>query len=202
MDCLERSSGGRWENLVWTSGLVQRMYANERSHVAERFQWRVWSEGLCSPRLLTLPAALHHCAWNFVTRFHSGVLLEDLYADDLVVIAESLKECVRRLSAQKEAMEEKGPSKHRKDEDDDLWYWSGPLQSSGEFPSAICRTGVGSSSIFCNSCKHWVHKKYCWLKRLAKDTNIRCTGNCMPLGWQTTEESPSRIWQAVGDSFL
>ena len=29
--------------------------------------------------------------------FHSGVPWEDLYADDLVIIAESLKECVRRL---------------------------------------------------------------------------------------------------------
>ena len=27
-------------------------------------------------------------------------------------------------------------------------------------------------------------------------------GNCMPLGWQTTEGSPSRTWQAVGGSFL
>ena len=175
MDCLERSSGGRWENLVWTSGLVQGIYANERSHVGERVQWRVWSEGLCSPRLYTLPAALHRCAWNFVTRLHSGVPLEDLYADDIVVIAESLKECVRRLLTWKEAMEEKGPSKCRKDEDNDLRYGPGPLQSSGEFPSAICRTGVGSNSIFCNSYKHWVHKKSCWLKCLAKDTDIRCT---------------------------
>ena len=27
-------------------------------------------------------------------------------------------------------------------------------------------------------------------------------GNCMPLGWQTTEGSPSQIWQAGGGSFL
>ena len=33
------------------------------------------------------------------------------------------------------------------------------LQSSGEFPCTICHTGVGSSSIFCNGCKDWVHKK-------------------------------------------
>ena len=32
------------------------------------------------------------------------------------------------------------------------------LQSSGEFPCVVCRTGVGSNSI-CISCKHWVHKK-------------------------------------------
>ena len=40
--------------------------------------------------------------------FRSGVPWEDLYADDLVIIAESLEECVRRLLTWKEAMEKKG----------------------------------------------------------------------------------------------
>ena len=52
----------------------------------------------------------------------------------------------------------------------------GLLQSSGEFPCAVCRTGVGSNSIFCNGCKHWVHKKCSGLKRLKKDPDYRCTG--------------------------
>ena len=67
-------------------------------------------------------------------KFRSGVPREDLYAD--VIIAESLKECVRRLLTWKEAMEEKGQSKYRKDEDHDLWYWHG---SSAEFRQvSIC----------------------------------------------------------------
>ena len=33
---------------------------------------------------------------------------EDLYSDELVIIAESLEECVRRLLTWKEAVEEKG----------------------------------------------------------------------------------------------
>ena len=49
------------------------------------------------------------------------------------------------------------------------------LQSSGEFPCAVCRTGVGSNSMFCNSCKHWVQKKCSGLKRLTKDPDYRCT---------------------------
>ena len=40
--------------------------------------------------------------------FHCGVPWEDLYADDLVIIAESLEKCVRRLLTWKDAMEEKG----------------------------------------------------------------------------------------------
>ena len=41
-------------------------------------------------------------------KFCSGVPWEDLYAYDIVIIAESLEECVRRLSTWKKAMEEKG----------------------------------------------------------------------------------------------
>ena len=58
------------------------------------------------------------------------------------------------------------------------------LQSSGEFPCAVCRTGVGSNSIFCKSCKHWVHKKCSGLKRLTEDPYYRCTrcqGTARPL---------------------
>ena len=40
--------------------------------------------------------------------FCCGVPWEVLYADDLVIIAESLEECVRRLLIWKEAMEKKG----------------------------------------------------------------------------------------------
>ena len=86
--------------------------------------------------------------------FRSGVPWEDLYADDLVIIAKLLEECVRRLLISKEAMEEKG-----------LRLNAGKmkimicgtgldlLQSSGEFPCAVCCTRVGSNSIFCNGCK-------------------------------------------------
>ena len=40
-------------------------------------------------------------------KFRSGFPWENLNADDLVIIAESLEECVRRLLSWKEAMEEK-----------------------------------------------------------------------------------------------
>ena len=130
--------------------------------------------------------------WKPYHESSAGVTLEDLYADDLV-ITESLKECVRRLLTWKEAIEKKrlrvnaGKTKI-------MICGTGLdlLQSSGEFPCAVCRTGVGSNSIFCNGCKHWVHKKCSGLKRLTKDPDYRCTENCTPIGRQTTEGSPSR----------
>ena len=54
--------------------------------------------------------------------FRSGVPWEDLYTNDLGIITESLKEGVRRLLTWKEAVEEKGLSKCRKDKDHGLWY--------------------------------------------------------------------------------
>ena len=49
------------------------------------------------------------------------------------------------------------------------------LQSSGEFPCTVCHTEVGSNSIFCKGCKHWVHKKCSGLKGLTEDPDYRCT---------------------------
>ena len=54
-----------------------------------------------------------------------------------------------------------------------------------------CRTGVGSNSIFCNGCKHWVHKKCSGLKRLKKDPDYRCTrcqGTARPLDGRPQKE--------------
>ena len=65
------------------------------------------------------------------------------------------------------------------------------LQSSGEFPCAVCHTGVGSNSIFCNGCKHWVHKKCSGLKCLTKDPDYRCTrcqGTAHPLDGRPERE--------------
>ena len=58
------------------------------------------------------------------------------------------------------------------------------LWISGESPCTVCYTGVGSNSIFCNSYKHWVHKKYNGFKRLTEDSDYRCTwcqGTACPL---------------------
>ena len=117
--------------------------------------------------------------------FCSGVPWEDLYANDLVIIAESLEECVRRLLTWKEAMEKKG-LRVNAGKTKIMICGTGLdlLQSSGEFPCAVCGTGVGSNRIFCNGCKHWVHKKCIGLKHLKKDPDYRCTrcqGTACPL---------------------
>ena len=58
------------------------------------------------------------------------------------------------------------------------------LQSSGEYPCTVCRTGVGNNNIHCNGCKLWVHKKCSGLQRLAPNLDYRCArcmGNAHPI---------------------
>ena len=64
-------------------------------------------------------------------------------ADDLVIIADSLEECVRRLLIWKEAMEKKG-LRVNAGKTKVMICGTGLdlLQSSGEYPCAVCRTGV------------------------------------------------------------
>ena len=134
------------------------MYANARSHVcvgegySEEFEVKVGVHqgSVLSPLLFIIVLEA------LSREFRSGVPWKDLYADDLVIITESLEECVRRLLTWKEAMEKKrlrvnaGKTKI-------MICGTGLdlLHSSGEFPCAVCHTGVGSNSIFCNGCKHW-----------------------------------------------
>ena len=94
--------------------LVQGMYANAGSCVcvgeeySEEFEVKVGvSQGsVLSPLLFIIALEALSC------KFRSGVPQEDLYADDLVIMAESLEEFVRRLFTQQRL--ERTESKCRK----------------------------------------------------------------------------------------
>ena len=65
------------------------------------------------------------------------------------------------------------------------------LQSSGEYPCAVCRTVVGNNSIYCNGCKLWVHKKCSGLQRLTPNPDFRCArcmGNARPIDGRPQSE--------------
>ena len=58
------------------------------------------------------------------------------------------------------------------------------LRKSGKFPCAVCLTRAGNSSIQCNGCSQWVHKKCSGLKRLVADPTFqcaRCLGTARPI---------------------
>ena len=98
--------------------------------------------------------------------------------------------CQEALDLERSNGEERTESKCRKDKDHDLQYRTGP-PAEQVFPCAVCHTEVGSNSIFCNGCKHWVHKKCSGLKRLKKDPDYRCTrcqGTARPLDGRPQKE--------------
>ena len=58
------------------------------------------------------------------------------------------------------------------------------LQSSGEYPCAVCLTGVGNIRICCNGCKRCMHKKCSGLQGLTLNPDYRCArcmGNARPI---------------------
>ena len=94
--------------------------------------------------------------------FKSGCTHELLYADGLVLFAENMEELNEKYKKSKEGMESKA-----------LWInmkktkimlidcETESVRSSGKRP---CGKGVGCNSIFCDFCKHWVHKRYIRMK--------------------------------------
>ena len=178
----------------WIVRLVQGMYANARSRVrvgegfSKEFEVKVGvHEGsVLSPLLFIIVLEA------LSLEFRAGVPWEDLYADDLVIIADSLEECVRRLLIWKEAMAKKG-LRVNAGKTKVMICGTGLdlLQSSGEYPCAVCHTGVGNNSIYCNGCKLWVHKKCSGLQRLTPNPDYRCAqcmGNARPIDGRPQSE--------------
>ena len=157
--------------------LVQGMYANARSPIcvgegySEEFEVKVGVHqgSVLSPLLFIIVLEA------LSREFRSGVPWEDLYANDLVIIAELLEECVRRLLTLKEAMEKKGLRVNAGKtkimiccKELDL------LQSSGEFSMYGLSHWSGQQQQFLQ-----------WLQALDKRASLQLytvPGNCIPPG--------------------
>ena len=177
--------------IVW---LDQGMYANARSRVcvgegfSKEFEVKVGVHqgSVLSPLLFIIVLEA------LSRELRAGVPWEDLYGPDLVIIADSLEECVRSLLIWKEAMEKKG-LRVNAGKTKVMICGTGLdlLQSSGKYPCAVCRTGVGNNSIYCNGYKLWVHKKCSGVQRLTPNPDYRCArcmGNARPIDGRPQSE--------------
>ena len=181
----------------WLVRLVQSMYTDVRSRVrvgngySEEFGVAV---GVHQGSVCPQPASLHHCVRGSILReFRTGCLWELLYADDLMISAESMEELLVKLKTWKTEMEKKGLRVNMgktkimvSGMDLDL------LKKSGKDPCGVCQKGVGSNAIFCGGCLCWIHKKCSGIKGpLRPDPNFRCTrclGKAQPIDGQTVKE--------------
>ena len=91
--------------------------------------------------------------------FREGLPVELLYADDLVLVAESEELLVAKIRKWKDGMEVKGLKVNMgKTKVMRCRVRSGQAENSGKYPCSVCRKGVGNNSIECTKCLSWVHK--------------------------------------------
>ena len=159
-------------------------------------QWRVWSEGWCSPRISTQPAALHHCAWTLGGPLCRWSCYHRWIAWGMYQEA---------LDLERSNGEEMTESKCRKNKDHGLRYWTGP-PAEFRWVSMCCLSHWSGQQ---QHLLQWLQalgaQEMQWAQTLDKRPWLqiyKVSANCMPLGWQTTEGSPGRTWQAWGASFL
>ena len=163
----------------WIVRLVQAMYSNARSRVRVG---ECYSDDFCVNVGVHQGSVLSPLLFIIVLEalsreFRTGCPWELLYADDLVIIAESVDVLRKKLGTWKSNMENKGLRVSMKKT---KILFSGRhmnmLKDSGRWPCGVCRSGVGRNSIFCLGCKHWVHKKCSGIRgRLREDDSYRCS---------------------------
>ena len=125
--------------------------------------------------------------------FRTGCPWELLYADDLMISAESMEELLVKLKTWKAEMERKGL---RVNMGKTKIMVSGPnldlLKKSGKDPCGVCQTGVGRNAIFCGGCLSWIHKKCSGIKGpLRPDPDFRCArclGKARPIDGRLVKE--------------
>ena len=83
-----------------------------------------------------------------------------MYADDLVVIAETEDDLITRLNEWKDNVEIRGMRVNmNKTKVMISEEWRKVMQKTAGWPCGICGRGVGNNSIQYTSCQKWVHKK-------------------------------------------
>src|SRR3989442_3743511 len=115
-----------------------------------------------------------------------------LYADDLVLLAESRLELEERLTEWMARLKEKGLRVNiGKTKVMNRKVGVGQVENSGKYPCGVCRSGVGLNAIECTSCKKWIHKKCSRvvgrLKKVAKVGDFKCR-NCSGDGVKVVDE--------------
>src|SRR6266516_4816423 len=122
--------------------------------------------------------------------FKKGLPWKLLYADDLVLLAESRIELERRLTEWISRLKEKGLRVNiGKTKVMNCKVGVGQVENSGKFPFEICRKGVGVNSICCIFCKKWIHKRCSGVGgSLGKMEDFTCR-NCIGGGVKLVEEA-------------
>ena len=146
----------------WLVRLVQSMYKDVRSRVRVSDGYsEEFGVGVGVHQGSVLSPLLFIIVLEALSReFHTGCPWELLYADDLIISAESMKEPLVKLKTWNSELEKKGLSVNiGKTEIMVSGMDLGLLKKSGKDPCGVCQKGVGSNAIFCGGCFCLIHKK-------------------------------------------
>ena len=108
--------------------------------------------------------------------FRTSLPWELLYADDLVLMSDSIEGLEKKFSDWKKGMENKGLRVNvGKTKVMISSSSAATVNKTGKYPCGVCHKGVGSNSIFCKSCKSWTHARCSRVKgNLSKVSNFIC----------------------------
>ena len=114
--------------------------------------------------------------------------MEMLYADDLVLVAETEELLMEKLRKWKKGMELKGLRVNiGKTKVMRCQVRIGQAEDSGKYPCGVCRQGVGDNSIKCVARHRWVHKRCSGISgRLGYVADFRCR-RCLDV-WMVTAQ--------------
>ena len=135
----------------WIVRVIMSMYENVTTAVkvkdsaSEEFKVKVGVHqgSVLSPLLFTI--VLDALSRNF----RGGLPWELLYADDLVLVAESEESLLEKISKWKTGLESKGLKVNvGKTKVLKCKGGSGTVEKSGKWPCGVCNKGVGNNSIF------------------------------------------------------
>src|SRR6266516_668899 len=176
----------------WIVNVIKSMYDGITTSVkmndeeSETFEVKV---GLHQGSVLS-PILFNIVMKDIADNFNKGLPWELLYADDLVLLAESRVELERRLEVWMARLKGKGLRVNiGKTKVMICKVGVGQVENSGKFPCGICRKGVGVNSIRCTSCRMWIHKRCSGVRgRLERVEGFMCR-NCCGGGGKAVEET-------------
>lgn len=125
--------------------------------------------------------------------FRQGLPMELLYADDLVLMADTEELLIEMIKKWKTGMEDKGLKMNiGKTKVMRCQTGARPVIKSGKHPCGVCQKGVGSNSIMCTSCSAWIHKRCSGISgKLQGIIGFRCK-TCV-VGIKAKSETPEEI---------
>jgi hypothetical protein len=126
--------------------------------------------------------------------FRCGLPWELLYADDLVIIAETEGELMEKVRKWKEGLEMKGLKVNvGKTKIMRCGVGTVQVEESGKWPCGVCGKGVGNS-ILCTRCGKWIHKRCSKVQgKFRSNDNFQCSKCSEPQGMKDTKNDKSSL---------